>query len=160
MASNVEAEPGRRRPSVKSIVSLFFLVILVALSASALVTVSNITQIPPSTFVNLPATPLSHLGQNVMLVSIGTVSQKGVAVGMKGYLETSAGQPVAGANVYVQYFLNGAYQTQVGTTDQNGYFEIHFPMNWTGSLPVTFTYFGDGQHQGFTLKSSLPGEGP
>lgn len=160
MASSDEAEPRRRRPSVTSIVSLFILVILVALSALALVTVSNITQIPPSTFVNLPTTPLSNHGETATLVSIGTVYQKGVAVGVKGYLETASGQPVAGANIYVQYFFNGGYQTQVGTTGQNGYFEIHFPVNWTGSLPVTFTYFGDGQHQGFTLRSSLPGEGP
>lgn len=160
MASNDEAEPRRRRPSVKSIVSLFMLVILVALSASALVTVSNVTQIPPSTFVNLPTTPLSNYGETVTLISIGTVSQKGVAVGAKGYLETASGQPVTGANVYVQYFFNGGYRTQVGTTDQNGYFEIHFPINWDGSLPVTFTYFGNGQHQGFRLNYSLPGEGP
>jgi hypothetical protein len=159
MASNDEAEPRRRRPSVKGIVALFILVILVLLSAWALMTISNISQIPPSTFVNLPTTPLSNHGQAVMLVSINTISQKGVAVGVKGYLDTTSGQPVVGAKVYVQYYLNGAYQTQVSTTSQGGYFEIHFPMNWTGSLPVTFMYFGDDQHQGLRLYSSLPGEG-
>jgi len=79
-------------------------------------------------------------------------------MGVSGYVDAISGQPVVGAEVYVQYYLNGGYQTQVSTTDQNGYFEIHFPMNWTGSLPVTFTYFGDDQHQGLILSSSLPGE--
>jgi hypothetical protein len=160
MAINDEAESRRRRPGVKTIASLLVLVILVVLSALALVTISSITQIPPSTFVNLPTTPLSSKGQSMMLVSIGTVFQKGVAVGVKANLETMSGQPVVGAKVYVQYFFNGAYKTQVGTTGQNGYLEIHFPINWDGSLPVTFTYFGDDQHQGFTLRYSLPGEGP
>ncbi|MGA8857352.1 MAG: hypothetical protein WB643_09335 [Candidatus Bathyarchaeia archaeon] len=164
MASKNEAELRRRRPSVKGIVALLVLVILVLMSAWTLVTVSKISQIwllgaPPSTFVNLPTTPLSNHGQTVLLVSISTISQKGVAVGMKGYLDTTSGQPVAGAKIYVQYYLNGAYQTQVSTTGQDGYFEIHFPMNWTGSLPVTFTYFGDDQYQGLRLNSSLPGEG-
>lgn len=157
MASN-EGELRRRRPGVKGIVALLVLVILILLSAWALVTISNISQIPPSTFVNLPTTPLSNGGQHVMLVSISTISQKGVAVGVKGYLDTTSGQPVVGAKIYVQYYLNGAYQTQVSTTGQDGYFEIHFPMNWTGSLPVTFTYFGDDQYQGLRLNSSLPGE--
>jgi hypothetical protein len=159
MAINDEAELRRRRPGLRGIVALLVLVILVLMSAWALVTISNISQIPPSTFVTLPTTPLSNRGQTVTLVSINAISQKGVAVGVKGYLDTTSGQPVAGAKVYVQYYLNGAYQTQVSTTDQNGYFEIHFPMNWDGSLPVTFTYFGDGQHQGLKLNSSLPGEG-
>ena len=163
MASN-EVGLRRRRPSVKGIVALLILVILVLMSAWSLVTISKIGQIwllgisPSSTFVNLPTTPLSNHGQTVMLVSISTISQKGVAVGVNGYLDTTSGQPVVGAKVYVQYYLNGAYQTQVSTTDQNGYFEIHFPMNWTGSLPVTFTYFGDDQYQGLRLNSSLPGE--
>jgi len=158
MASNNEAETRRRRPSVKSIVALIILVILVLLSAWSLATVSKISQIPPSTFVNLPTTPLSNRGQTVLLVSISTITQKGVAAGVNGYLDTISGQPVAGAKIYVQYYLNGAYQTQVSTTGQDGSFAIHFPMNWTGSLPVTFTYFGDDQHQGLTLNSSLPGE--
>jgi hypothetical protein len=160
MAISDEAESARRRPSVKAIAILLVLVILVVLSALALVTIGNITQVPPSTFVNMPTTPLSTQGESMMLVSIGTVFQKGVAVGAKANLETMSGQPVVGAKVYVQYFFNGAYRIQVGTTGQNGYLEIHFPMNWDGSLPVTFTYLGDNQHQGFTLRYSLPGEGP
>jgi hypothetical protein len=163
MASNDEAEPRRRRPSAKGIVALLILVILVIMSAWSLATISKIGQIwllgvPASTVVNLPTTPLSNHGQPVMLVSIGTISQKGLAVGVNGYLDTASGQPVVGAKIYVQYYLNGAYQTQVSTTDQNGYFEIHFLMNWDGSLPVTFTYFGDDQHQGLRLNSSLTGE--
>ena len=159
MASKDEAEPRRRRPSVKSTVALFILVILVILSAWSLVTVSKISQIPPSTFVTLPTTPLSSHGQVVMLVSINTITKKGVAAGVSGSLDTISGQPVAGAQIYVQYYLNGAYHTQVATTGQDGSFEIYFPMNWTGSLPVTFTYFGDAQHQGLSFNSSLPGEG-
>ena len=164
MASNDEAEPRRSRPSVKSIVALLILVILVLMSAWSLATISKIGQIwllgvsPSSTFVNLPKTPLSNHGQPVMLVSINTISQKGLAVGVSGYLDTTSGQPVVGAKIYLQYYVNGAYETQVSTTDQNGYFEIHLPINWDGSLPVTFTYFGDDQHQGLTLNSSLPGE--
>ena len=84
--------------------------------------------------------------------------QGSVAMGVKGYLVTPSGQPVAGASVYVQYYLQGAYRTQVGTTDQNGYFEIHFPMNWTGWLPLTMIYFGDAQHQGVRQTVSLAGE--
>ncbi|HUK50304.1 MAG TPA: hypothetical protein VLV18_04655, partial [Terriglobales bacterium] len=60
--------------------------------------------------------------------------------------------------VYVHYYLESAYRTQVGTTDSNGYFEIHFPMNWTGWLPLTMTYFGDNQHEGLQQIFSLPGE--
>jgi hypothetical protein len=158
MASNDEAEPRRGRPSVKNVVALVILVILVVLSAWALVTVGKISQIPPSTFVGLPTAPLSNRGQPVMLVSVSTIYQKGVALGANGYLETTSGQPVVGAKVYVQYYLNGAYETQVSTTGQDGSFEFHFPMNWTGSMPVTFMYFGDDQHQGLRSNTSLPGE--
>jgi len=163
MASD-EVGLGRRRPSFRSIAALLILVILVLVSAWSLVAVSKINQLwllgrsPSSTFVTLPATPLSSHGQPVMLASISTIIQKGLAVGVSGYLDTESGQPVVGASIYVQYYLNGAYKTQVSTTDQTGYFEIHFPINWDGSLPVTFTYFGDDQHQGLTLNSSLPGE--
>lgn len=161
MASNDEAGLRRRRLSVKGIVALLILVILVLVSAWSLVTISKVSQlwlVPTSTFVKLPTTPLSNHGQIVTLVSINTINQNGLAVGVKGYLDTTSGQPVVGAQIYVQYYVNGGYQTQVSTTDQNGYFEIHFPINWTGSLPVTFTYFGDDQHQGLTVNSSLPGE--
>jgi hypothetical protein len=101
---------------------------------------------------------VSKNGEIVKFVSIGAVAQKGVAVGVKGYLETVSGKPVSGAMVYVQYYFQGAYRTQAATTDQNGSFEINFPMNWTGWLPVTLTYFGDGQHQGLTAVFSVSGE--
>lgn len=157
MTSNHEAG-RRRRPNVRSIIVLLVVVIAVALTAWALVTVSTVSQIPRSAFVTLPTTPLSKTGESVKFVSISSITQKGVADGVTGYLETFSGQPIVGAKVYVQYYYQDAYRTQVATTDQNGHFDIYFPLNWTGSLPVTFTYFGDDQHQGLTLLSSLPGE--
>jgi hypothetical protein len=158
MASNDEAEQKRRRPSVKSLVALLVVIVLVILSAWTLTTVSTTFQIPPSSFVALPTSPLSNTGQGVTFSSASAITQKGVAVGVKGYLETMSGQPVVGAKVYAQYYLEGAYRTQAGATDQNGYFEIHFPMNWTGWLPLTLTYFGDDQHQGLKVVYSMSGE--
>ena len=161
MASNDEAEKRnekRRRPSVKGLVALLIVVFLVILSAWALMTVSTTFQIPPSDFVALPTSPLSNKGQGVMFVSTSAITQKGVAVGVKGHLETISGQPVVGAKVYAQYYLQGNYRTQAVATDENGYFEIHFPMNWTGWLPLTLTYFGDDQHQGLKVVYSMSGE--
>ena len=157
MASNNEAE-RRKRPSIKTLAVLLVLVVAVVLTAWTLVTVSTASQLPRSDFVTLPTTPLSRKGVSVRLVSISPIAQKGVAVGVRGYLETFSGQPVVGAKVYVQYYLHGAYRTQAATTDQNGSFEIIFPLNWTGWLPVTFTYFGDDQYQGLTVVSSVSGE--
>lgn len=157
MASNDEAEQ-RKRPSVKGLVALLIVVFLVVLSAWTLMTVSTTFQIPPSDFVQLPTSPLSNTGQGVMFVSASAITQKGVAVGVKGYLETMSGQPVVGAKVYAGYYLEGVYRTQTAATDENGYFEIHFPMNWTGWLPLTLTYFGDGQHQGLKVVYSMSGE--
>jgi hypothetical protein len=130
----------------------------VVLSAFALVTVSSAFKISPSNFVSLPAAPVSKTGQVVTLDSVSTIVENNLAVGVQGYLKTASGQPVAGANVYVQYYLQGAYRTQVGITDSNGHFQIRFPMNWTGWLPLTITYFGDTQHQGVQQLVSLPGE--
>jgi uncharacterized GH25 family protein len=93
-----------------------------------------------------------------MFTSVTSIVQNGVTVGVTGYLQTASGQPISGAQVYVHYYLESAYRTQVGTTDANGYFEIHFPMNWTGWLPLTMTYFGDNQHEGLQQVFSLPGE--
>jgi hypothetical protein len=95
----------------------------------------------------------------VQFVSVSPVPSSSVAVGVKGYLMTSSGQPVSGAQVYLTYYLQGSYRTQVATTDQNGYFQAVFPMNWTGWLPITLTYFGDNQHQGLTQNFSVTGEG-
>ncbi len=157
MISNDEAE-RRRRPSVKNAIAVFVILIAVILTAWALVTVSNASQIRSSSFVALPTTPLSKTGQSVMFASVSPVGQNGVAVGVKGFLETSTGKPVVGAKVYAHYYLQGEYRTQVTTTDQNGYFEIDFPMNWTGWLTLTLTYFGDGQHQGLAVIFSVSGE--
>jgi len=87
-----------------------------------------------------------------------TIVDNNLAMGVQGYLMTPSGQAVAGASVYVQYYLEGSYRTQVGTTDSNGFFQIHFPMDWTGWLPLTVVYFGDTQHQGIQQVFSLPGE--
>jgi hypothetical protein len=107
----------------------------------------------------LPATPLSKTGEGVTFASVSPIGQNGIAVGVKGFLRTSTGQPVVGAQVYARYYLDGAYRAQVASTDQNGYFEIRFPMNWTGWLALTLIYFGDGQHQGLMTVFSLSGEG-
>jgi hypothetical protein len=158
MISNNEAEP-RRGLSVKNAFAVLIILIAVILTAWTMFTVGNATQIRPSSFVALPTTPLTKTGQSVQFTSVSPVGQKGVAVGVKGFLETSSGQPIAGAKVYAHYYLQGEYRTQVATTDQNGYFEIIFPMNWTGWLTLTLTYFGDGQHQGLSVVLSLSGEG-
>ena len=158
MISNDEAE-RRRRPSVRDILSALVILISVILAAWTLITVSSESQIRPSNFVVLPTTPLSKTGQSATFASVSAVGQNGVAVGVKGFLKSPSGQPVVGAQVYAQYYLQGEYRTQVGTTDQNGYFEIHFPMNWTGWLTLTLIYFGDGQHQGLKVVFSLSGEG-
>ena len=92
-----------------------------------------------------------------MFVEVTTVAQKGVDVGVRGYLGTVSGAPVAGAIVHFTYFLD-KYRTQAATTDQNGYFQVYFPMNWTGWLSLTLTYFGDEKHQGLEQQFSVSGE--
>ncbi len=157
MASNDEAE-RRRRPSIAAILTLIIVAVSIVAAGYALVTVGTIGQLPSSDFVALPTTPLPKKGEGVMFGSVAAIGQKGVAVGVKGYLETLSGKPVTDAKVYVTYYLQGAYRTQVVITDQNGYFEIRFPMNWTGWLPLTLTYFGDDQHQGLTRAFGVSGE--
>lgn len=157
MESKDEAE-RRKRPNTETIALLLILALSIVATAWVFVTVSTTSQIPPSDFVTLPTTPLSTKGQKVMFVSVSAIGQKSVAVGVKGYLMTTSGAPIAGAKVYMTYYLQGDYRTQVATTDQNGYFEARFPMNWTGWLPLTMTYFGDDQHQGFTKLFSVSGE--
>jgi hypothetical protein len=152
-------ETGRRGPlNLKAISILAVVLVSVVVSGWALVLVSRTFQIPPSDFVTLPSTPLSRTGTVTVFASLVPIVQNGVTVGVKGYLQTASGQPVSGAQVYVQYYLQNAYRVQVGTTDGNGYFEIHFPMNWTGWLPLTIAYFGDSQHEGLQQLVSLPGE--
>ncbi len=156
--ANVNEVEHKRRLSIKTALIAVIIVLSVIASGYALVTVSRTFQIQPSNFVTMPAENVSKTGEVVVLSSVAPVMQGSVAMGVKGYLVTPSGQPVAGASVYVQYYLQGAYRTQVGTTDQNGYFEIHFPMNWTGWLPLTMIYFGDAQHQGVRQTVSLAGE--
>jgi hypothetical protein len=144
--------------SKKVILALAVVAVLAVLSAFTLVTVSKTFQIRPSNFVTLPTTPVSKSGTAVYLGSVTPIVENNLAVGVQGYLHTLSGQPVAGASVYVQYYLEGSYRTQMGVTDSNGFFQIRFPMNWTGWLPLTVFYFGDNQHQGFQQAVSLPGE--
>ena len=154
------ARPFTRKSRVQSITVLLIVGISIVLAGWALVAVSTSFQIPPGNFVAPPNTPLSTQGNKVVFVSVAGVSQKGLAVGVKGYLMTATGAPVAGVKVYMTYYLQGADRTQVVTTGQDGYFEAHFPMNWTGWLPTTLTFFGDSQHQGITQISSVSGESP
>jgi hypothetical protein len=158
MASKDDAEP-RWRLKIQTVVLLLIVVVSVVVAGWALVTVSTTSDVPVSDFVTLPAGQLSTKGPQTNFVSISAIGQRGgVAVGVKGYLQALSGSPVAGAKIYMTYYLRGAYRTQVATTDQNGYFEARFPMNWTGWLPITLAYFGDDQHQGLMRVFSVSGE--
>ena len=157
MTKNDEAE-RQRRISYQSVLMIAVVVISIIVAGWTLVAVSTTSQIPSSDFVILPNQPLSNKGNRVKFVGVTAISQKGVAVGVKGYLSTASGAPVAGATIYLTYFLDFSYRTQVTTTDQNGYFQVYFPMNWTGWLPLTGIYFGDDQHQGLKQGFSIAGE--
>jgi flagellar basal body-associated protein FliL len=160
MENKEETERKTRRPSVQSIILLLILVISIVVVGWVLAVVSTTSQVPPSDFVALPTTALSTQGSKVVFVSVSGVSRGNLLVGVEGYLRTSTGTPVTGAQVYMTYYLQGSYRTQVATTDQNGHFQALFPMNWTGWLSITLTYLGDNQHQGLTQPFSLPGEPP
>jgi len=151
-------EAGKGRVNRQTILVGLVVVVLVVLSAFALVTVTRTFEIRPSDFVTMPATPVSKTGTVVLLTSVSPIVENNLAVGVQGYLTTALGQPVVGASVYVQYYLEGSFRTQVGITDSNGFFQVHFPINWTGWLPLTIVYFGDTQHQGVQQLVSLPGE--
>jgi len=151
-------EAGKGRMNKQTILVGLVVVVLVVLSAFALVTVTRTFEIRPSDFVTMPATPVSKTGTVVLLTSVSPIVENNLAVGVQGYLTTALGQPVVGASVYVQYYLEGSFRTQVGITDSNGFFQVHFPINWTGWLPLTIVYFGDTQHQGVQQLVSLPGE--
>jgi len=151
-------EVGKGHLTRQNILIGIVIVVLVVFSAFAMVTVSRTFEILPSDFVKMPTTAISKAGAVVLITSVSPVDESNLAVGVQGYLLTASGQPVAGASVYVQYYLEGAYRTQVGMTDSNGFFQIRFPMNWTGWLPLTMVYFGDTQHQGVQQVVSLPGE--
>lgn len=156
MASSDEAERSRS-PGLQATM-LVLVVVSIVLAAWLLVTVSTTSQVPSSDFVSLPTTPLSTKGEKMKFVSVSAIARAGMAVGVRGYLQAASGKPVVGATVYMTYYLQGAYRTQAATTDQNGYFEARFPMNWTGWLPLTLTYFGDDQHQGLKQVFSVSGE--
>jgi hypothetical protein len=148
-----------RKPRITAILIALIVLILVVLTGFALVTVGTTSHIPSSDFVARPTAQLSTTGVRVSFVSVSDVARNGLAVGAQGYLMTASGAPVNGAKVYMTYYLQGTYRTQIATTDLNGHFEALFPMNWTGSLLITLTYLGDGQHQGLTHVFSVAGEG-
>lgn len=154
-----EKQPSPRQGvGIGSIGLVVVVVLAVVISGWTLVTVSTAFQAPASDFVTLPDTQLSKAGVGVMFSGISTIMSHGLAAGVSGYLATSSGSPIAKASVYMTYFFQGSYRTQVATTDQNGYFEASFPMNWTGSLPLTLTYFGDAQHKGLSQVFGIPGQ--
>jgi hypothetical protein len=147
-------KPGRMGGQPLAIIAV---VLVIIVTGWALVTVSS-TLPAPSDFVTLPDTPLSKSGVAVTFTKISSVIVNGISGGVSGYLVTSSGDPVSGASVYMTYYFQGSYRTEVATTDQNGYFTEHFPMNWTGSLPLALVYFGDGQHKGTKQVADVPGE--
>ncbi len=160
LQSQSEAEPKSRKPRVQSILILLIVLIIIGMTAWVLATVATGSQIPPSDFVAMPTTPFSTAGDKVQFTSVSDIAQNGLAAGVQGYLKTVSGAPVSAGTVYVTYYADGSYRTQVTTTDQNGHFVFHFPVNWTGWLPVTLTYFGDNQHQGLRQGFQVAGEGP
>jgi hypothetical protein len=157
MTTKDGTERSRKRMR-RTVTAVAILAILIILSAVALMVVSTTSEVPASDFVTLPTTPLSTKGDQVMFVQVSPIVNRGLSVGVQGYLKTASGTPVSGASVYMTYYLQGEYRTQVATTDQNGFFRAVFPMNWTGWLPITLTYFGDGQHQGIEQVFSVGGE--
>lgn len=147
---------AKRSASVQSL-ALVAVVLVIIMTGWALVTVSS-TLPPPSDFVVLPSTPLIKTGVAVSFANISPLVTNGVANGISAYLLTASGAPVSGATVYITYYFQGSYRTERTTTDQTGYFAEHFPMNWTGSLPLTLTYFGDSQNKGIHQVVSVAGE--
>jgi len=157
-----ESSVKKRRLSYKSVALVLCVVAVTALTAWGLVTVSTASIYPQglqptSAFVTLPNSTLSKNGTAVRFTSVSAVAS-GDVMAVRGYLLTSSGSPIAGANVYFTYFVYGAYKTQMGLTDQNGFFQVPFPINWTGWLPLTLTYFGDSKDNGLTQHFELFGE--
>ncbi|MGA2785105.1 MAG: hypothetical protein ABSF09_10455 [Candidatus Bathyarchaeia archaeon] len=156
MSSEKTVHP--RRINYQSIILLVIVALAVGASGLALAVVSTTFQAPPADFVTLPSTPRSTSGVAAGFSQVSSIVSQGVAVGVKGYLLTSSGSPVAGASVFMTYYFQGSYRTQVAVTDANGYFEARFHMNWTGWLPLTLVYLGDAQHKGLTQIVSVSGE--
>jgi len=157
MADN-DRRKRQRRISYRSLILIMVVAVSIIVAGWALVTVSTASQVPSTDFVALPHQSLSNKGENVVLFGVSAIMKKGVAVGVMGYLRTSSGSPIADAALYLTYYLDFSYRTQAVSTDQNGYFQVYFPMNWTGWLPLTLTYFGDAQHQGLQRTLSVSGE--
>jgi hypothetical protein len=149
--TNVKRSIGMRS------LALVAVVLVIIITGWAIVIVSS-TLPPPSDFVALPNTQLSKSGVAVAFANVSPLMANGVADGVSGYLLTVSGTPVSGATVYMTYYLQGSYRTERATTDQTGYFMETFPMNWTGSLPLTLVYFGDSQYRGFQQVVSVAGE--
>lgn len=156
--SKVDEAERKRHVHYSSIILVAVGLIAVIVAGWGLATVSTASQVRTSDFVTLPNQPLSNQGSSVEIVGLTAIIQKSVAVGVEGYLQTTSGTPLASATVYFTYYLDFNYRTQQITTDQNGFFQVFFPMNWTGWLPLTATYFGDAQHQGLKRAFSVAGE--
>jgi len=156
--STEKQAPAVRRMNYRTILSLIMLGLVVAAAGWTLFAVSTAFQTPPSNFVTLPTDPISKSGVVAVFSDVSPIIQQNRAVGMKGYLLAGSGSPVAGAKVFVTYYFQGSYRTQAATTNDKGYFEILLPMNWTGWLPATLTYFGDSDHRGLVQVASLSGE--
>ena len=153
----IEKQSNAKRSMGMQSLALIAVVLVIIITAWSLVTVGS-TLPPPSDFVVLPNTPLIKSGVAVGFANVSPLMVNGVANGISGDLLTASGTPVSGATVYMTYYFQGSYRTQSATTDQTGYFAEHFPMNWTGSLPLTLSYFGDSQYRGIQQVVSLAGE--
>jgi len=147
-----------RRLNYRSIMLVIIIALAVASTAWILVSVSTAFQTPPSVFVTLPTESPSKSGIVAVFSNVSTIMKQNRAVGVKGYLVVGSGSPVARAKVYVTYYFQGSYRTQTSDTDDKGYFEIQFPMNWTGWLPITLRYFGDAERRGLVQATSIYGE--
>jgi len=153
-----ENRGARERRKLMSLGTVLLIVLCVAVTGAALVLIGGTFQWKASDFVGLPTTPLSKSGQTVIFSNVSPTMNGQTAVGVQGVLQAQSGGPIADAQVYVTYYFEGAYRTQMATTGQDGSFVIMFPMNWTGWLPLTVTYFGDTQHKGLTRILSVQGE--
>ena len=142
----------------RSILLLIIVGLAVVVAGWTLVAVGSAFQAPPSDFVALPTTPLSKSGAVVIFSDLSTIMQQNRAVGARGYLVAGSGSPVAGVKIFVTYYFEGSYRTQSAVTNDKGYFELMFPLNWTGWFSMTFTYFGDSDHRGLVQAASLSGE--
>ena len=147
-----------RRMNYRFIMLVIIVALAVVSAGWTLASVSNAFQTPPSVFVTLPTDTPSKSGIVAVFSNVSTIMKQNRAVGINGYLVVGSGSPVAGAKVYVTYYFQGSYRTQTANTNDKGYFEIQFPMNWTGWLPVTLTYFGDAERRGLVQVASLSGE--